>query len=119
MPLPSAVKTWGLTDDEIAFYDALAANESARQVMGRTRSWKVIATELISQVRKSVTIDWTCAKALGAKIRVVVKAHPETGFGYPPDLHEEAEENVCDAGGVALCGCGLREGLLLGFARLN
>ena len=56
----------GLTDDEIAFYDALAANESARQVMGDEKL-KVIATELISQVRKSVTIDWTLRESARAK----------------------------------------------------
>lgn len=48
----------GLTDDEVAFYDALAVNESAVQAMGDAQL-KVIAAELITQVRKSVTIDWT------------------------------------------------------------
>jgi type I restriction enzyme R subunit len=48
----------GLTDDEIAFYDALAANDSAVKAMGDAKL-KVIAAELITQVRKSVTIDWT------------------------------------------------------------
>ncbi len=53
----------GLTDDEIAFYDALAANESAVEAMGNDEL-KVIAAELVAlQVRKSVTIDWTLAKA--------------------------------------------------------
>ncbi len=45
-----------LTDDEIAFYDALASNDSAVQAMGDAKL-KVIAAELISQVKKSVTID--------------------------------------------------------------
>jgi type I restriction enzyme R subunit len=49
----------GLNDDEIAFYDALATNESAVQVM-EIYELKVIATELVVAVRKSVTIDWTC-----------------------------------------------------------
>jgi len=82
----------GLTDDEIAFYDALAANESARQVMGDEKL-KVIATELISQVRKSVTIDWTLRESARAKIRVVVKRILNR-FGYPPDLQEEAVKTV-------------------------
>src|SRR5437868_5293386 len=51
----------GLNDDEVAFYDALAANNSAVQVMG-TDHLKVIATELVTQARKSVTIDWTHLK---------------------------------------------------------
>ncbi len=82
----------GLTDDEIAFYDALAANECARQVMGDEKL-KVIATELISQVRKSVTIDWTLRESARAKIRVVVKRILNR-FGYPPDLQEEAVKTV-------------------------
>ena len=47
----------GLNDDEVAFYEALAANNSALEVMGKD-NLKVIATELVTQVRKSVTIDW-------------------------------------------------------------
>ena len=56
----------GLNNDEVAFYDALAANNSAIEVMGKD-NLKVIATELVTQVRKSVTIDWTLAKTLARK----------------------------------------------------
>ena len=59
----------GLTDDEIAFYDALAVNESAVTAMGDAKL-KVIAAELIVQVRKSVTIDWTLRESARAKIKV-------------------------------------------------
>ncbi len=48
----------GLNDDEIAFYDALAANNSAVEAMG-SDELKVIAAELVTKVRQSVTIDWT------------------------------------------------------------
>jgi type I restriction enzyme, R subunit len=82
----------GLTDDEIAFYDALAANERARQVMGDEKL-KVIAIKLISQVRKSVTIDWTLRESARAKIRVVVERILNR-FGYPPDLQEAAVKTV-------------------------
>jgi type I restriction enzyme R subunit len=78
----------GLTDDEIAFYDALAANESAVKAMGDDKL-KVIAAELITQVRKSVTIDWTLRESARAKIRVMVKRILNK-YGYPPDLQEEA-----------------------------
>lgn len=61
----------GLTDDEVAFYDALAANESAVKAMGDDKL-KVIAAELITQVRKSVTIDWTLRESARAKIKVMV-----------------------------------------------
>ncbi len=82
----------GLTDDEVAFYDALAANESAVQAMGDDKL-KVIAAELITQVRKSVTIDWTLRQSARAKIRVMVKRILNK-YGYPPDLREEAVKTV-------------------------
>ncbi|MBI5767862.1 MAG: type I restriction endonuclease subunit R [Verrucomicrobia bacterium] len=78
----------GLNDDEVAFYDALATNGSAREIMGDDKL-KVIATELITQVRKSVTIDWTLREGARAKIRVLVKRILNK-YGYPPDLQEEA-----------------------------
>ena len=82
----------GLTDDEIAFYDALAANESAVRAMGDDKL-KVIAAELISQVRKSATIDWTLRDGARAKMRVMVKRILNK-YGYPPDLQEEAVKTV-------------------------
>jgi len=82
----------GLTEDEAAFYDALAANESAVKAMGDAKL-KVIAAELITQVRKSVTIDWTLRESARAKIRVMVKRILNR-FGYPPDLQEEAVKTV-------------------------
>jgi type I restriction enzyme R subunit len=82
----------GLTDDEIAFYDALATNDSAVQAMGDDKL-KLIAAELITQVKKSVTIDWTLREGARAKIRVMVKRILNK-HGYPPDLQEEAVKTV-------------------------
>jgi len=82
----------GLTDDEVAFYDALAVNESALKAMGDDKL-KVIAAELITQVRKSVSIDWTLREGARAKIRVMVKRILNK-YGYPPDLQEEAVRTV-------------------------
>ena len=82
----------GLTDDEIAFYDALATNESALTAMGDDKL-KVIAAELIKMVRKSVTIDWTLRETARAKIRVIVKRILNK-WGYPSDLQEEAVKTV-------------------------
>ena len=82
----------GLTDDESAFYDALAANDSALTAMGDGKL-KVIAAELIRMVRKSVTIDWTLWEAARARIRVIVKRILNK-WGYPPDLQEEAVKTV-------------------------
>jgi type I restriction enzyme R subunit len=54
---------------------------------------RVIATELISQVKKSVTIDWTLRESARAKIKVMVKRILKR-YGYPPDLQEEAVKTV-------------------------
>ncbi len=80
------------SDDEIAFYDALAANDSAVEAMGKDEL-KVIAAELVTQVRKSVTIDWTAREGARAKIKVMVKRILRK-HGYPPDLEEEATKTV-------------------------
>jgi len=82
----------GLTDDEIAFYDALASNDSAVQAMGDDKL-KLIAAELITQVKKSVTIDWTLRESARARIKVMVKRILNK-HGYPPDLQEEAVKTV-------------------------
>ena len=82
----------GLTNEEIAFYDALANNESAKQAMGDEKL-RVIAAELVTQVRKSVTIDWTLREGAQAKIRVMVKRILNR-FGYPPDLQDAAVQTV-------------------------
>jgi type I restriction enzyme R subunit len=84
----------GLNDEEVAFYDALSANNSALDVMGKDHL-KVIATELVTQVRKRVTIDWTLRESARAKIKVLVKRILRK-HGYPPDLQDEATKLVLD-----------------------
>ena len=90
----------GLNDDELAFYDALAQNESAMQAMG-IDELKVIAAELVTNVRKSVTIDWTVRESARAKIRVMVRRILRK-HGYPPDLQAEATKLVLEQA-EALC----------------
>lgn len=82
----------GLTEEERAFYDALADNQSAVEAMG-SKELRVIATELVTQVRKSVTIDWTVRESARAKIKVMVKRILKK-HGYPPDLQDEAVKTV-------------------------
>jgi type I restriction enzyme R subunit len=84
----------GLNDEELAFYDALAQNENAVRAMG-TDELKVIAAELVTQVRKSVTIDWTVRESARAKIRVMVRRILKK-HGYPPDLQAEATKLVLE-----------------------
>jgi type I restriction enzyme R subunit len=81
-----------LTEDEIAFYDALEVNDSAVQVLGDD-TLKGIARELVETVRKNVTIDWTVREAVRAKLRVMVKRILRK-HGYPPDKQEKATQTV-------------------------
>jgi type I restriction enzyme R subunit len=82
----------GLTKDEWAFYDALATSDSAKDAMGDDKL-KVIAAELITKVRQSVTIDWTLRESARARIKVMVKRILNK-YGYPPDLQEDAIKTV-------------------------
>ena len=82
----------GLTDDEVAFYDALATNQSAVEAMGDAKL-RVIAAELITKVKASVTIDWTLRESARARIKVMVKRILNK-YGYPPDLQDDAVKTV-------------------------
>ncbi len=82
----------GLSEDEVAFYDALAANESAVQVLGN-ETLKGIAHELVDRVRNSVTVDWSRRESARAQLRVLVKRILRK-YGYPPDKREQATELV-------------------------
>ena len=82
----------GLTEEEIAFYDALAENESAVQVMGDDQL-KVIAHELLVSLRENVTVDWAHRESARARMRVLVKRILRK-YGYPPDLQDAAVQTV-------------------------
>jgi type I restriction enzyme R subunit len=82
----------GLSDEEIAFYDALAENESAVQVMGDDKL-KVIAHELLMSLRENVTVDWAHRDSARARMRVLVKRILRK-YGYPPDLQDTAVQTV-------------------------
>jgi type I restriction enzyme, R subunit len=84
----------GLTDDEVAFYDALEVNDSAVKVLGEP-TLKTIARELVAHVRKSVTIDWTLRESAQAQIRVLVRRILRK-YGYPPDKQEKAALTVLE-----------------------
>ena len=84
----------GLTVEEIAFYDALADNESAVEVMG-DEQLKVIAHVLVEKVRANVGVDWTQSENARARIRVLVKKILRK-YGYPPDLQEKAVRTVLE-----------------------
>lgn len=84
----------GLTDDEIAFYDALGTNDSAVMELG-DETLKKIAHELVDAVKKNVKIDWTVRENVRAQMRVIVKRILRK-YGYPPDKQEEATKTVIE-----------------------
>jgi type I restriction enzyme R subunit len=84
----------GLTDDELAFYDALETNDSAVKVLGEP-TLRMIAQELVKTVRANVTIDWTLRENVRANLRVLVKRILRK-HGYPPDKQEKATRTVLE-----------------------
>ena len=91
----------GLSEDEIAFYDALEVNDSAVAVLGDA-TLRLIAQELVKAVRSSVTIDWTVRENVRAQMRVIIKRILRK-YGYPPDKQEKATNLVLEQAEV-LCG---------------
>ncbi|HON94027.1 MAG TPA: type I restriction endonuclease subunit R [Sedimentisphaerales bacterium] len=90
----------GLTDDEVAFYDALEVNDSAVAVLG-DETLRLIAQELVKAVRNSITIDWTVRENVRAQMRVIIKRILRK-YGYPPDKQARATELVLEQAEV-LC----------------
>ena len=82
----------GLSEDELAFYDALETNDSAVKVLGEP-TLKTIARELVASLRKNVTIDWTLRENVRAQMRVLVRRILRR-HGYPPDKQERATQTV-------------------------
>jgi len=82
----------GLTEDELAFYDALETNDSAVAILG-DKVLKQIAQELTRTIRNNVTIDWTLRENIRAKLRVRVKRILRK-YEYPPDKQQKATETV-------------------------
>src|SRR6266516_3832020 len=88
----------GLSDDELAFYDALETNDSAVKVLGEP-TLKAIARELVETVKENVAIDWTVRENVRANLRVLVKRILRK-YGYPPDKQEQATRTVLEQAAV-------------------
>jgi type I restriction enzyme R subunit len=84
----------GLSDDELAFYDALETNDSAVKVLG-DETLRAIARELVQTVRSNAKIDWTLREDVRAQLRVLVKRILRR-YGYPPDKQERATQTVLE-----------------------
>jgi type I restriction enzyme, R subunit len=82
----------GLTEDELAFYDALETNDSAVAVLGDA-TLRMIARELTATVRKNATIDWSQRESARANLRRLVKRILRQ-YGYPPDKQDKATDTV-------------------------
>ena len=92
----------GLSEDELAFYDALETNDSAVQVLG-DETLRDIARELVETVRRNVTIDWTLRENVRANLRRLVKRILRK-HGYPPDKQESATRTVLEQAEVLSAG---------------
>jgi len=87
-----------LSEDKLAFYDALETNDSAVKVLGEP-TLRTIAQELVKTVRANVTIDWTVRENVRAQLRVLVKRILRK-YGYPPDKQEHATQLVLEQAAV-------------------
>lgn len=87
-------KELGLSTEEIAFYDALASHETAKEAMG-DKELRAIAHELTKTVKNNMSVDWSKRESAKAKMRVQVRRLLKK-YGYPPDLQKMAVEQVVE-----------------------
>jgi len=83
-----------MSEEELAFYDALEVNDAAVKIMG-DEVLREIAQELVTVVRRNVTIDWTVKESARAKLRSLVRRLLRK-YGYPPDKQETATQTVLE-----------------------
>ena len=84
----------GLTEEELAFYDALETNDSAVKILG-DEILRTIAQELVETIRKNVTVDWTLRESVRANMRLKVREILRK-YGYPPDKTQKATDTVIE-----------------------
>jgi len=93
-PYPRRGEKLGMSDEELAFYDALEVNDSAVRIMG-DEALRNIVRELVETVRRNTTIDWTVKESVRAKLRTMIKRILRK-HGYPPDKQEKATQTVLE-----------------------
>jgi len=84
----------GLSEEELAFYDALEVNDSAVKILGDA-VLREISHDLVETVRNNLTIDWTLKENVRAKMRVMIRRILKK-HGYPPDKQEKATQTVLE-----------------------
>ena len=83
-----------LSPEELAFYDTLANNKSAVEVLGDEKL-RDLARVLVQRVKSNASIDWTIKESVRARLKVIVKRLLRQ-YGYPPDMELLATENVLE-----------------------
>jgi type I restriction enzyme R subunit len=91
-------KQFNLTINELAFYDALANNQSARDVLGDEKL-RDLSRVLAERVKANTSIDWTIKESVRSKLKVIVKRLLRE-YGYPPDMQLLATENILKQAGL-------------------
>jgi len=91
---PKRAEEMNLSENELAFYDALAQSKSAVEVLGDAQL-RAIARDLVKSVRESATIDWNLREGVRAGIRLKIKKLLRK-HGYPPDATENATDQVLE-----------------------
>jgi type I restriction enzyme R subunit len=91
---PKRAESMGLSEDEVAFYDALATSDSAVKVLG-DEQLRAIARDLVKSVRESVTIDWNLRESVRAGIKLKIKRILRR-HGYPPETTDKATDQVLE-----------------------
>jgi type I restriction enzyme R subunit len=84
----------GLTADELAFYDALSDNESAKEIMGED-ILKQIARDLTASIKSNISVDWAIRESVQAKMKMIIKRLLKK-YGYPPDKTAKAVDIVME-----------------------
>lgn len=84
----------GMGPEELAFYDALAENGSARELM-ESETLRTLAQLLVKTIRSTATVDWTQKESVRAKMRIEVRKLLAR-YGYPPDLQKAAVDLVLE-----------------------
>jgi type I restriction enzyme, R subunit len=84
----------GLAPYELAFYDALAQNQSAQDLMGVDALCQ-LARVLAERIRKNASIDWNLKESVRSRMKVAVKRLLRQ-YGYPPDMEALATELVLE-----------------------
>ena len=91
---PKRAESMGLTDDEVAFYDALAESKSALEILGDVKL-RAIARDLVKSVRDNASIDWNLREGVKARIRLKIKKLLRK-HGYPPETTDKAADQVLE-----------------------